>query len=160
MRLAQLRTNFTAKHNLQCKCYVFSHPLMSVLMIFIVDHILSHNKVRPFQCGKCEDSFTTPGVANRHRAKCTGSEKNTRRRRSATSVAPPFGTRFHFPMTHCHCPVIFFFSSSYTPLSRLAGSVAPSSGTVLRCCFFASSSGSYHTAIYGAFLLWSLFGGL
>jgi len=80
---------FTAKHNLQCKCYVFSYPLMSVLMIFIVDHILSHNKVRPFQCGKCEDSFTTPGVANRHRAKCTGSEKNTRRRRSATSVAPP-----------------------------------------------------------------------
>jgi len=63
---------FTAKHNLQCEFYISSYRLMLVLMGLLIDHLLSHSGIRSFRCGKCEDSFSTPGIANRHRAKCTG----------------------------------------------------------------------------------------
>ena len=79
------------KHSLQSTtwpvCVAYWAFSLSATLTTFIDHMLSHSGERRFSCDKCHDRFTTPGVASRHRAKCTGSGGSTKRRRSASSVA-------------------------------------------------------------------------
>ncbi|KAK7031178.1 hypothetical protein VNI00_013594 [Paramarasmius palmivorus] len=62
-------STFTAKHNLKSKCLLCTDDTFTYVDIPL-DHLNSHEGIRPYECEGCFRSFGTKHVLNRHRGTC------------------------------------------------------------------------------------------